>query len=60
LDNPSIAILLEGIRQANRCEREAVDKVLGAFSELRVAAIWARLRRLRYKRRTAGPVVVDG
>ena len=43
--------------KANRCEREAVDKVLGAFSELRVSAIWARLRRLRYQRRTNGPVV---
>ena len=51
------AILLEGVRQANRCEREAVDKVLGAFSELRVCAIWARLRRLRYQRRTDNPVV---
>jgi len=51
------AILLDGIRKANRCEREAVDKVLGAFSELRVSAIWARLRRLRYQRRTNGTVV---
>jgi len=51
------AILLDGIRQANRCEREAVDKVPGGFSELRVSAIWARLRRLRYQRRTIGPVV---
>lgn len=51
------AILLDGVRQANRCEREAVDKVLGAFSELRVCAIWARLRRLRYQRRTDSPVV---
>ena len=50
------AVLLDGIRQANRCEREAVDKVLGAFSELRVSAIWARLRRLRYQRRTNGPI----
>ena len=50
------AILLGGVRQANRCEREAVDKVLGAFSELRVCAIWARLRRLRYQRRTNAPV----
>jgi predicted DNA-binding protein YlxM (UPF0122 family) len=51
------AILLDGIRKANRCEREAIDKVLGAFSELRVSAIWARLRRLRYQRRTNGTVV---
>ena len=51
------AILLDGVRQANRCEREAVDKVLGAFSELRICAIWARLRRLRYQRRTNSPVV---
>jgi hypothetical protein len=50
------AILLDGIRQANRCEREAVNKVLGGFSELRVSTIWARLRRLRYQRRTNGPV----
>ncbi len=50
------AIMLDGVRQANRCEREAVDKVLGAFSELRVCAIWARLRRLRYQRRTNAPV----
>ena len=42
--------------KANQCEREAVDKVLGEFSELRVGAIWARLRRLRYQRRTDGPL----
>lgn len=50
------AILLDGIRNANRCEREAVDKVLSAFPELRVSAVWARLRRLRYQRRTHGPI----
>jgi hypothetical protein len=50
------AILLDCVRQANRCEREAVDKVLGAFSELRVCAIWARLRRLRYQRTANHPV----
>ena len=50
-------ILLEGIRKANQCEREAVDKALRAFSELRTAAIWARLRRLRYKQGTGGPLL---
>ena len=48
------AILLAGVREANQCEREAVDKVLGRFSELRVEAIWARLRRLRYKQKRDG------
>ena len=49
-------ILSGGIRNANQCEREVVDKVLGKFSELRIAAIWARLRRLRYRQNAAGPV----
>jgi hypothetical protein len=48
--------LLDGIRQSNRCERQAVDKALGAFSEVRIAAIWARLRRLRNKQETGGPL----
>ena len=48
-------ILLRGIREANQCEREAVDKVLGGFPELRIGAIWARLRQLRYRQRTTGP-----
>jgi hypothetical protein len=48
------SILLAGVREANQCEREAVDKVLGKFSELRVEAIWARFRRLRYKQETDG------
>lgn len=47
-------ILLRGIREASRCEREAVDKVLSGFPELRIGAIWARLRRLRYRQRTTG------
>lgn len=49
-------ILLGGVREANQCEREAADKVLGKFSELRVEAIWARLRRLRYKQKRDGPL----
>jgi hypothetical protein len=49
-------ILIEGIRKANQCEREVVDKALGEFSELRIAAIWARLRRLRYKQKAVGPL----
>jgi len=49
-------ILLAGVREANQCEREAVDKVLGRFSELRVEAIWARFRRLRYKQKRDGPL----
>ena len=49
-------ILLEGIRRANQCEREAVDKVLGKFSELRIPAIWARLRRLRQKQKSRRPL----
>lgn len=50
------SILLAGVREANQCEREAVEKVLGRFSELRVEAIWARFRRLRYKQRRDGPL----
>jgi hypothetical protein len=50
------SILLAGVREANRCEREAVDKVLDRFSELRVEAIWARFRRLRYKGKRDGPL----
>jgi len=50
------SILLAGVREANQCEREAVDKVLGRFSELRVEAIWARFRRLRYKQKRDGPL----
>jgi len=49
-------ILIEGTRKANQAEREAVDKVLAKFSEIRIAAIWARLRRLRYKRKQCGPL----
>jgi hypothetical protein len=49
-------ILLGGIRKANQCEREAVDKVLGEFSELRIGAIWARLRRLRHRQKAMGPL----
>lgn len=48
------SILLNGVREANQCEREAVDKVLSRFSELRVEAIWARVRRLRYKQKRDG------
>jgi hypothetical protein len=48
-------LLVEGIRKANQCEREAVDKALSAFSELRIATIWARLRRLRYKQEGSRP-----
>jgi hypothetical protein len=40
-------ILLSGIRNANRLKRETVDRVLRKFPELRIGAIWARLRRLR-------------
>jgi hypothetical protein len=50
------SILLAGVREANQCEREAVDKVLSRFSELRVEAIWARVRRLRYKQKRDGPL----
>ena len=49
-------ILLEGIRKANQCERETVDKALGKFSELRIPAIWARLRRLRHRAKSSGPL----
>lgn len=49
-------ILLAGVREANQCEREAVDKVLGKFSQLRVEAIWARFRRLRYKEQRNAPL----
>jgi hypothetical protein len=48
------SILLTGVREANQCEREAVDKVLSRFSELRVEAIWARVRRIRYKQKRDG------
>lgn len=50
------SILLAGVREANQCEREAVDSVLSKFSELRVEAIWARFRRLRYKQKRDGPL----
>jgi hypothetical protein len=40
-------ILLSGIRNANRLERETVHRVLRRFSELRIGTIWARLRRLQ-------------
>jgi hypothetical protein len=47
-------ILLSGIRNANRLERETVDKVLRKFSELRIGTIWARLRRLQEQRKENG------
>jgi hypothetical protein len=47
-------ILLSGIRNANRLERETVDRVLRRFSELRVGTIWARLRRLQEQRKESG------
>ena len=47
-------ILLSGIRNANRIEREAVDRVLRRFSELRIGTIWARLRLLRERRKENG------
>jgi hypothetical protein len=43
-------ILLSGIQNANRLERETVDRVLRRFSELRIGTIWARLRRLQEQR----------
>ena len=43
-------ILLIGIRNANRLERETVERVLNRFSELRIGTIWARLRRLQEQR----------
>src|SRR4029077_15613890 len=50
--------LLSGIRNANRLERETVDRVLRRFSELRIGTIWARLRRLceqQKRKRHTGP-----
>ena len=47
-------ILLSGIRNANRLERETVDRVLRRFSELRIGTIWARLRRLQEQRKENG------
>jgi hypothetical protein len=47
-------ILLSGIRNANRLERETVEKVLRRFSELRIGTIWARLRRLQEQRKENG------
>jgi len=44
-------ILLSGIRNANRLDRETVDRVLRRFSELRIGTIWARLRRLQEQRK---------
>ena len=56
-------ILLSGIRNANRVERETVDRVLRRFSELRIGTIWARLRRLWEQRKENGhagpPVSMD-
>ena len=56
---PPIPSCFAGIRKANQCEREAVDKVLGEFSELRIGAIWARLRRLRYRAKDDRATPVD-
>jgi hypothetical protein len=47
-------ILASGIRNANRLERETVDRVLRKFSELRIGTIWARLRRLQEQRKENG------
>jgi biotin operon repressor len=47
-------ILLNGIRTAKRLERETVDRVLRRFSELRIATIWARLRRLQEQQKENG------
>ncbi len=47
-------ILLRGIRNANQFERETVHKVIRKFSELRIGAIWARLRRLQEQQREVG------
>jgi hypothetical protein len=47
-------ILLNGIRNAKRLERETVDRVLRKFPELRISAIWARLRRLRERQSQNG------
>jgi len=49
-------ILLSGIRNSNRLERETVERVLRRFSELRISAIWGRLRRLRYRHKPIGPL----
>ena len=47
-------ILAGGIRNANRLERETVDRILRKFSELRIGTIWARLRRLQEQRKENG------
>jgi hypothetical protein len=47
-------ILVRGIRNANRLERETVDRVLHKFSELRIGTVWARLRRLQAQRKGNG------
>jgi transposase len=44
-------ILLEGIRDGRRQERESVNRALSNFPELRVGSIWTRLRRLRSQQR---------
>ncbi|HXI43582.1 MAG TPA: hypothetical protein VNH83_26605 [Bryobacteraceae bacterium] len=48
------AILRGAIRKASQCEREAVDRVLRRFAELRIGTIWARLRRLQGQRKENG------
>lgn len=48
-------VLLSGIRNAIRCEREAVETVQKAFPELETGRIWARLRRLQRERRRELP-----
>jgi hypothetical protein len=51
-------ILLGGIREGGRKERESVNRVLNKFPELRVGSILMRLRRLREQKREGARIGV--
>jgi hypothetical protein len=51
-------ILLAGIREGRRHERESVNRVLRKFPDLRVGSIWTRLRRLREQQREQAQIGV--
>ena len=51
-------LLLAGIRDGQRHERESVKRVLNKFPELRVGSIWTRLWRLREQQREQAQIGV--
>jgi hypothetical protein len=46
-------ILLAGTKQGKIGERQAIDKVLRLYPELRIERVWARIRDLRHRNRKA-------